>query len=115
MGLSSIDDRDLQCAVPRLWRKCFQGRRGPKNCKHFANILFGTGRPKTSPIDMKPTLAVYGITLDRIWRHGVKQRVSNFESGSLNHSDTSPSFKLYSKTGLKGKAANILLDTACHK
>ena len=32
-----------------------------------------------------------------------------FESGSLNHSDTSPSFKLYPKTYHKGKIADILL------
>jgi hypothetical protein len=32
-----------------------------------------------------------------------------FESGTINHSDTSPSFEFYLKVSLEGKIANILL------
>ena len=32
-----------------------------------------------------------------------------FESGTINHSDTSPSFRLYPKSSRGGKVANILL------
>ena len=37
-----------------------------------------------------------------------------FESGTLNHSDTSPSFEFYPKTSLQGKVANILLTNLSH-
>jgi len=35
--------------------------------------------------------------------------MANFESGTINHSDTSPSFKFYLKPTLQGKVGDNLL------